>query len=66
MREVIVDIGNNETTLRDFTPEEIANIEEGKYLHVLEKALQPSLSEISEAEFEIKLIEKLIEWGILV
>lgn len=49
----------------DLTPKEISEIEEQQLLYELEQSLQPQQEEIEDAEFELKLIAKLAEWGII-
>lgn len=49
----------------ELTPEEIAQLEEQQALQEFEQSLQQPQEIIEDAEFELKLILKLSEWGIL-
>lgn len=48
----------------DLSTEEISQFEEQRALQELERSTQPSQEELKEAEFELKLIAKLTDWGI--
>lgn len=61
MQKTIIDLQTKQATVVDFTQEEIAEME----LQVFEQVQQPSSDELAEAEYEMKLITKLMEWGIL-
>lgn len=59
--KTVIDLSKKTIETKTFTTEELAKIE----LQEIEQSSQPSPEEINEADYELKLITKLIEWGIL-
>lgn len=48
-----------------FTDEEMVEILERERINKLENSLLPTKEEIDDAEYEIKLLNKLTEWGVI-
>lgn len=54
-----------ETAFEYFTEEELKEIQAIEEEKALEDSLKPSKEEIENAEFELKLLEKLTDWGVI-
>lgn len=59
------DCNKKETTFEYFTEEELAEIQKKEEEKALEESLKPTQEEIENAEFELNLLEKLTEWGVI-
>lgn len=58
IKEIHKDLKTGEERIIYYTEEEIQEME-------LEQSLIPSQEEIENAEFELKLLNKLTEWGVI-
>jgi len=65
IKEVIFDASTGIETIIEFTEEETAEIMLREEVQRLEESLIPSAEEVADAEYDLKLLNKLNEWGVI-